>query len=1078
MEAEFDPYLEWLGISKSEQPANHYRLLGVSVGEADSERIQNAADERMRHIRTFQIGKHGDVSQKLLNEIAAAKLLLLNPKRRAAYDLKLAEPPSTAEPPAPSAAALDSAPLHPPAPLRLEIAALSPSSHPAALSLPNTPSLGVGTQLLTPPPTAALSVGPVSPYAAVADAEGAPVIDPAGLPPSLAGKLRPLLVGLTAAAAIVGLGWAFSAASRPNETARPEPETTPLLQGGGLGRGPTTPPAVPGSVPPHFPWPNVPWPNVPPGGVGPGGSTAPGDGPFRRLPDGRMLMPDGRMILPDGRRLLPDGRVVDPHDPNYGSPIVPPRSTPVRPNPPATNRAAPPALPELDPDLAAPVKPLVPGSDGANPSLPPPVVPDPNPPAAPSTESPSPDAPPSSPPGRRPSFPNTPFGPPGRSLPGGFPPGPEAPFGPSTPQPPTGAPAPPGATGDGFANFAKDGVVELLRWVDPERDALAWPPFRRVGNALQSDPNEFSRCFLPFPAPSEFRLVVELTRESYGQPFVIAYTWGGGTGGVMLSLGENGGEILGRGGRTGFGGSISWNAPALTPGQRRRIAFTVRLRRLTVEVDGTAVLDQAVDLAQFDLARETISVPVNYPWRVMLGSHRAADRIHRVAWASLDSEKRFPPPPPPSAAFLTRMQELFGEPGRSTSSKETARRWANDALQAAASAADLSEKDHLFGVAKDWAIELVDADLAFEAIDRRFERFAGDPLEAKAEAFGELVRKADATQSAELFRLGVPLFRMAVRAERAAAADRLVDELAILAGKSVATAAAANAAKQSLKLIREQADKLGRDLKPARDARVKLAGDPDDATAHLALGRYYCFVREDWSRGAEHLRKGDNPQLAKLAEQELNPPISGPDRAALADGWRKAVDGAILAHKPAILRRCAMWRQAAARRLEGLPQAAERKKIEDLGPFNLDPWDASAATAFRDKVFFFHPYHTPAQRGWKAAEEWARQRGGHLACVRATLEADFIASYAASFGSKSAYFLGGTDDGLEGKWRWVDGTPFAFNRWEGGAPNNFGGRENFLTARMESKQWNDVPEEHDGASIVQWPLPKEWPKEP
>lgn len=1094
MEAEFDPYQHWLGIPKSEQPANHYRLLGLSVGEADPTTIQNAADERMRHLRTFQIGKHSDLSQKLLNEVAAAKLLLLNPKRRAAYDLKLAEPPlppPPADPPPLQVPSLDSPPLHGEVPLRLELSAATPALHlpGPTLSLPIPPTLSVGTQLLTPPPAGALSVAPdalsVAPDASYApySEPGAPADDPAAFPSIPAGRLRPLMVGLAAAAAIVGLGWAFSLASRPRETAQPEAEAASILQGGGLGTGPS----APSGVPPHFP----PQP-VPPGGFGPGGFTPPGDGRFRRLPDGRLLTPDGRMILPDGRRLLPDGRVVDQHDPAYGPPVVRPPSTPARPNPLATPPASPPdaapSLPKLDPDLAAPVKPLVPPTlPRLDPELAPPVKPPGLPPAGlPGTDAPDPPSSntrppetqtPSSPPGRTP-FPNTPFGPPGGSMPGRVPPGPNTPFGPTSPPPPSAAPTPPTAAGDGFANFAKEGVVELLPWVDADRDALAWPPYRRVGGTIQSYSSEFCRCFLPFPAPSEFRLVVEVTRESYGQPFVVAYTWGGGTGGVMLSLRENGGEILGRGGRTGFGGSLPWNGPTLTLGKRRRVAFTVRLRRVVVEVDGAVVLDQPVDLAQFDLARETFSVPVNYPWRVMLGSNHAADRIHRVAWASLDSEKRSPTPPPPSAAFLTRMRELFSEPGQSVVPKETGRRHATSALQAAEVATDLSEKEHLFGLAKDWAVELVDADLAFEALDRRFEHFAGDPFEAKAEAFGELVRKADGTQSAELFRLGVPLFRMAVRAERAAAAERIVSELAILAGKSVSTAAAVNAAKQSLKLIREQSDKLGRDLKPARDARVKLAGDPEDKAAHLVLGRYYCFVREDWSRGAEHLRQGDNPQLAKLAEQELNPPISGPDRAALADGWKKAVDGAILAHKPAILRRCAMWRQAAARRLEGVPQAAERKKIEDLGPFNLDPWDASTATAFRDKVFFFHPYPTPPQRGWKAAEEWARQRGGHLACVRATLEADFIAAYAASFGSKNAYFLGGTDDGLEGKWRWVDGTPFAFARWEGGAPNNFGGRENFLTARMESKQWNDAPEEHDGASIVQWPLPKEWPKEP
>jgi hypothetical protein len=43
----------------------------------------------MAHLRTFQSGKHSALSQRLLNEVAAAKVLLLNSAKKAAYDEKL-----------------------------------------------------------------------------------------------------------------------------------------------------------------------------------------------------------------------------------------------------------------------------------------------------------------------------------------------------------------------------------------------------------------------------------------------------------------------------------------------------------------------------------------------------------------------------------------------------------------------------------------------------------------------------------------------------------------------------------------------------------------------------------------------------------------------------------------------------------------------------------------------------------------------------------------------------------------------------------------------------------------------------
>jgi hypothetical protein len=86
---EFDPYRKWLGIPPQEQPPNYYRLLGLSPFENDKDVIANAADRQMAHLRTFQSGKNSALSQKILNELAAARICLLNPKKRAEYDARL-----------------------------------------------------------------------------------------------------------------------------------------------------------------------------------------------------------------------------------------------------------------------------------------------------------------------------------------------------------------------------------------------------------------------------------------------------------------------------------------------------------------------------------------------------------------------------------------------------------------------------------------------------------------------------------------------------------------------------------------------------------------------------------------------------------------------------------------------------------------------------------------------------------------------------------------------------------------------------------------------------------------------------
>ena len=87
--ATFDPYRKWLGIPPKSQPPNHYHLLGIGLFESDPDVISNAADRQMAHVRTFQSGKHSELSQQILNELSAARICLLDANKRAEYNAKL-----------------------------------------------------------------------------------------------------------------------------------------------------------------------------------------------------------------------------------------------------------------------------------------------------------------------------------------------------------------------------------------------------------------------------------------------------------------------------------------------------------------------------------------------------------------------------------------------------------------------------------------------------------------------------------------------------------------------------------------------------------------------------------------------------------------------------------------------------------------------------------------------------------------------------------------------------------------------------------------------------------------------------
>ncbi|MCL6502436.1 MAG: NPCBM/NEW2 domain-containing protein [Pirellulales bacterium] len=85
----FDPYHKWLGIPPAEQPPHHYRLLGIAIFESDPDVIEHAADRQMAHVRSLATGKYAQHTQKLLNELAAAKVCLLCATEKAAYDQEL-----------------------------------------------------------------------------------------------------------------------------------------------------------------------------------------------------------------------------------------------------------------------------------------------------------------------------------------------------------------------------------------------------------------------------------------------------------------------------------------------------------------------------------------------------------------------------------------------------------------------------------------------------------------------------------------------------------------------------------------------------------------------------------------------------------------------------------------------------------------------------------------------------------------------------------------------------------------------------------------------------------------------------
>jgi len=106
MAKKFDPYDKWFNIPAGEQPPDHYRLLGIDRFESETAVINEAAEQRVAFLHDVATGPQVAMTQRLLNEVAAARLCLTDPEKKSAYDAKLRHPPAPKRPPRRAEAAI------------------------------------------------------------------------------------------------------------------------------------------------------------------------------------------------------------------------------------------------------------------------------------------------------------------------------------------------------------------------------------------------------------------------------------------------------------------------------------------------------------------------------------------------------------------------------------------------------------------------------------------------------------------------------------------------------------------------------------------------------------------------------------------------------------------------------------------------------------------------------------------------------------------------------------------------------------------------------------------------------------
>nr|XP_046274501.1 galactose-specific lectin nattectin-like [Scatophagus argus] len=93
---------------------------------------------------------------------------------------------------------------------------------------------------------------------------------------------------------------------------------------------------------------------------------------------------------------------------------------------------------------------------------------------------------------------------------------------------------------------------------------------------------------------------------------------------------------------------------------------------------------------------------------------------------------------------------------------------------------------------------------------------------------------------------------------------------------------------------------------------------------------------------------------------------------------------------------------------------------------------------------------------WSDGESACISHGANLVSVENEHEHQFLMSLAHKFSPHAgAVWTGGNDAVEENTWRWSDGSPFSYHKWNAGEPNNVG-NEDCMEMYLRVLAFNDV----------------------
>ncbi|XP_022295073.2 perlucin-like [Crassostrea virginica] len=103
-----------------------------------------------------------------------------------------------------------------------------------------------------------------------------------------------------------------------------------------------------------------------------------------------------------------------------------------------------------------------------------------------------------------------------------------------------------------------------------------------------------------------------------------------------------------------------------------------------------------------------------------------------------------------------------------------------------------------------------------------------------------------------------------------------------------------------------------------------------------------------------------------------------------------------------------------------------------------------------------YSFVTSAKEHWVSASYFCSLHEATLVEVNSANESDFLRRQLSSLGVHADFWIGLTDDSLEGKWEWLpSGATPSYTEWAPGQPDNGHNEDCALMSRSKDYHWND-----------------------